>query len=68
VPAPVLIYSIVTRLPVRIATLFVPAENSFASLPVVSPLVDDDGVPMGLAFDDGRGSLRFEQDETEQPA
>lgn len=58
--APVLTYSAVTRLPLRIATLLVPTENPFASPPAVSPLVAEGPGPVGLVFGDGQESLRFD--------
>jgi hypothetical protein len=53
-PAPVLIYSTVTRLPLRIVTLLLPTENPFAHPPTVSPLIGEDTEPVGLIFGDGR--------------
>ncbi len=54
-PAPVLAYSTVTSLPLRIMTLLLPTVDSHADVPAVTPLVGKDGVPVGLVFDDGSG-------------
>ncbi|MBI4609211.1 MAG: alginate lyase family protein [Candidatus Rokubacteria bacterium] len=59
-PAPVLIYSTVTRLPLRIATLLFPVEHPLAAPPAVSPLVSEGRWPVGLAFGDRQESIRFD--------
>ena len=50
--APLLIYSAVTRLPLRVATLLWPIEDGAAMPPDVSPLLGADGALVGLAFGD----------------
>jgi hypothetical protein len=62
-PAPVLIYSTVTRFPLRIVTLLLPTENPSASPPAVSPLAGEGAWPAGIGFADGRESVRFEGPE-----
>jgi hypothetical protein len=54
-PAPALVYSTVTSLPLRIMTVLLPTVDSHADAPAVAPLVGKDQVPVGLMFDDGRG-------------
>jgi len=54
-PAPALVYSTMTILPLRIMTVLLPTVDPNADAPVVSPLVGRDRVPVGLMFDDGRG-------------
>jgi hypothetical protein len=51
-PAPMLVYSVTARLPVRIVTLLLPTDTLLASPPSVSP-VNEGGSIRGLAFDDG---------------
>ncbi len=60
-PAPVLIYSTVTRLPLRIVTLLLPTENPSARPPVVSPLAGEGPGPVGVVFEGGRESVRFDE-------
>jgi len=48
-PAPVVTYSTVTRLPLRIVSLLLPAEDVFAAPPAVAPLLADPDVPAELA-------------------
>ena len=62
-PAPVLTYSTVTRLPLRIVTLLVPVEDPSVSFPVVSAQVEDGPGAVGLVFGDGREWIRFEGPE-----
>ncbi len=54
-PAPVLVYSTVTSLPLRVMTLLLPTIDSHADVPVIAPLVGKEGLPVGLMFDDGSG-------------
>jgi hypothetical protein len=61
-PAPLLVYSVVTRLPLRVATLLLPTEAALAEPPEVSMLVDDDAAPIGLQFGDGE-TIRFGEGE-----
>ena len=63
--APVLIYSAVTRLPLRVATLLWPIEDGGAAPPDVSPLVDADGALVGLAVGDGGQTIAFGDEATE---
>jgi uncharacterized heparinase superfamily protein len=58
-PAPALIYSTVTSLPLRIVTLFLPAARPIASPPVVTPLFDEHDTPVGLVFEDDDEHIRF---------
>jgi len=58
-PAPVLIHSAVTRLPLRVLTLLYPMENPLASPPVVSLVADEGSAPTGLVFDETRECVRF---------
>jgi len=58
-PAPVLIYSAVTGLPLRIVTLLWPVEDGAAAPPEVSPLLDGGSAVVGLVFDDGRETVDF---------
>jgi heparinase II/III-like protein len=51
-PAPVLVYSVTARLPVRIVTLLLPTDTLLASPPSVSP-VTEGGWLRGLTFDEG---------------
>jgi hypothetical protein len=62
-PAPVLIYSTVTRLPLRIVTLLFPVEDPSASFPAVSVLGDEGAGPAGLVFGGGQGWIRFDGPE-----
>jgi hypothetical protein len=62
-PAPVLTYSTVTRLPLRIVTLLLPVEDRSVCLPAVSALVGEGPGPVGLVFEDGGEWIRFEGPE-----
>jgi len=55
-PAPALIYSTVTRLPLRIMTLLLPTEHLFAAPPAVTPLLGDGDAPLGVVLDNARVS------------
>jgi hypothetical protein len=57
-PAPLLVYSVVTRLPLRVATLLLPVEDPLAAPPGVSVDLDERRGLVGLDID-GRESLRF---------
>lgn len=54
-PAPALVYSTVTSLPLRILTVLLPSVDSRADTPGVTSLVGKDRMPVGLVFDDGSG-------------
>jgi hypothetical protein len=56
-PAPVLVYSCRTRLPWRSITLLIPRRGDASAPPTVSPLFDDQHLPIGLAFEDIRHSI-----------
>ena len=58
-PAPVLVYSAVTRLPLRIVTLLLPVADIAAPPPGVSFLLEGCSMPVGLAFDETREQVRF---------
>jgi len=51
-PAPMVVYSVIAPLPVRIVTLLFPTDTLLASPPSVSALTED-GRIRGLVFDDG---------------
>lgn len=59
-PAPVLIYSVVTPLPLRILTLLLPAEDPLAKPPAVYPLLCEGPGPIGLCFAESKESIRFD--------
>lgn len=61
-PAPVVVFSAQGRLPLRIMTLLLPVEDAAQAPPPMRPLLDRDGVPFGLAFEDLHQSLRFGAD------
>jgi hypothetical protein len=56
-PAPLVMYSTVTRLPLRIVTLLWPSEDVFAEPPAVTPLLGDGGGPAGLVLDNRHISI-----------
>ena len=51
-PAPVLVYSVVTRAPLRIMTLLWPTSDPHATAASVAPLFGEDTMPVGLVFED----------------
>ena len=51
--APILIYSTVVSLPVRVVTLLWPIEDGAAAPPYVRPIVDEASALVGLALGDG---------------
>jgi hypothetical protein len=57
-PAPMLVYSAVTRLPIRIVTLLLPVEDVSVPTPGVS-LLREGSAPVGLAFEETREHVRF---------
>ena len=60
--APVLIYRVVTRLPLRVVTLLLPADRPFAPAPEVSPLIAEDGVLAGIRFEEPLEIVRFDDE------
>ena len=58
-PAPMLVYSAVTRLPSRIVTLLLPTEDISAPAPGVSLVLDGGSTPVGLVFEETREQVRF---------
>jgi hypothetical protein len=61
-PAPIIIYRAAARLPFRILTLLLPVRDAAATVPALHPLLDNDGVPFGLEFDDHPEAIRFGAD------
>jgi len=61
-PAPVVIYTTVTQLPLRIVTLLFPVEDASAPFPAVCALAGDGPGPVGLAVG-GQEWIRFEGPE-----
>lgn len=61
-PAPILVYSTTARLPLRILTLLLPVLDSAAAPPEVQPVLDQDGAPLGLVFEDRNETIRFGAD------
>ena len=57
--APVLIYSTVTRLPLRIVTLILPTDRPCAPPPAVSPLIQDGEGLTGIVFEESGERVRF---------
>ena len=60
VPAPLLTYSAVARLPLRIITLLQPMHDALAPLPNVSPLLSDARGPLGITLRNTGETLRFD--------
>jgi len=60
--APVLIYRVVTRLPLRVVTLLLPGDRPFAPAPEVSPLIAEDGALAGIRFEKPREIVRFDDE------
>lgn len=58
-PAPVVLYSLTAKLPLRLITLLFPSDALSAAPPVVSPLTED-GQLRGLIFGDGSEVLRVD--------
>jgi uncharacterized heparinase superfamily protein len=63
-PAPVLVYTATTKLPVRILTLLWPAEN-VDELPNVDVIRDSQNRPCGVTLRDRFESIIFDDDEDE---
>jgi hypothetical protein len=59
VPAPTLVYACATTLPWRIVTLLLPDRQGRSQPPSVRPILDDAGLPAGLAFDHSHRRVRF---------
>jgi len=59
-PAPVLVYSVVTRAPLRIMTLLWPTSDPHATAASVAPLFGEDTMPVGLVFEDIGESVCFD--------
>ena len=59
-PAPLLIYSASTELPLTVVTLLLPIENASGPLPGVSLLVDESFSPAGVVFEGGESVLFHE--------
>ncbi len=59
-PAPVLVYSAVTRLPVRVVTLLLPVAGP-SPPPAVSALAGEGRGPAGLIFEHPREIVRFDE-------
>jgi hypothetical protein len=64
-PAPVLIYRATTTLPIRIATLLLPAAAEIGSPPTVTPVENVTGQLIGLTFNENQETVRFD-DNREQ--
>lgn len=60
--APVLIYRVRTRLPLRVVTLLLPTRHPLAAPPIVSPLFSGGSSPVGVLFEETRESVRFDED------
>ncbi len=60
-PAPVLVYTAVTRLPLRILTLIYPTKSPSGSPPKVAPLIAEGPGPVGLALEDSGELIRFDE-------
>jgi hypothetical protein len=58
-PAPLLVYSTVTTLPLRVLTLLLPSAGPRAAAPSVSPVIDASGAPVGLVLDDAGERIAF---------
>ena len=59
-PAPLLIYSALTELPLTVVTLLLPIENASAPPPGVSLLLDQSFSPAGVVFEGGESVLFHE--------
>lgn len=62
-PAPALVYSAVTTLPFRVATVLWPSADSRAVPPRVSAVVGEAGEPVALTFEDSGETVRFADGE-----
>jgi hypothetical protein len=61
-PAPSLVYTTESRLPLRIVTLLFPLQDPLAPPPTVSPGVRDEAGPLSLRLTDLRECVRLDQD------
>ncbi len=59
VPAPLLVYSTVTTLPLRVLTLLLPSAGPRAAAPAVSSVIDASGAPVGLVLEDAGERIAF---------
>jgi hypothetical protein len=59
-PAPALILSATEQLPQRILTLMIPDPCESSTPPDVNALFDEEGLPVGVTFDRGGESVRFD--------
>jgi hypothetical protein len=62
-PAPVLVYSAVGPLPLRVVTLLFPTENVGARSPSVSPIFDENQQLAGLVFADSGETVHVGSDD-----
>jgi hypothetical protein len=60
-PAPALLYTTTTALPMRILTLLLPDPQSLLTPPVVTARYDDAGLPTGLVFERSGESVHIEE-------
>jgi heparinase II/III-like protein len=60
-PAPVLIYSAVTCLPLRLVTLLLPIERQQVPPPAVSTIVGEGPDPLGLIFGEGQEMILVDE-------
>ena len=58
-PAPLLVYSTVTTLPLRVLTLLLPSVGPRAAVPSVSSVIDASGAPIGLVLEDAGECIAF---------
>jgi Heparinase II/III-like protein/Heparinase II/III N-terminus len=58
-PAPLLVYSTVTTLPLRVLTLLLPSSGPRAAVPAVSSVIDASGTPLGLVLEDAGERIAF---------
>jgi Heparinase II/III-like protein/Heparinase II/III N-terminus len=61
-PGPVVIYSAMAALPLRIVTLLYPIQNCLASPPTVSPLACDGLGPVGVILESEKERICFDDD------
>lgn len=59
-PAPVLVYTAVAPLPLRLLTLLYPTETPGGPQPAVAPLLDEAGTAVGLVFERSGETLRLD--------
>jgi hypothetical protein len=59
-PAPALVVTATAFLPQRILTMMIPDPQGSSTPPDLNALFDDDGMPVGVAFDRSRESVRFD--------